>query len=124
MFPANGDYKAELTVWRLPENMLATQFEGGSTGQLRRNARLEKPARPTGWYYYSFRFTLQASAEVELSAERMEQGGTVAAAFTGMVGETAPTVKQTWAMCRLSVWAAGGAPISRRPTMPLPVRTK
>ena len=93
LFPANGDYKAELTVWRLPENMLATQFEGGSTGQLRRNARLEKPARPTGWYYYSFRFTLQASAEVELSAERMEQGGTVAAAFTGMVGETAPTVE-------------------------------
>ena len=23
LFPANGDYKAELTVWRLPENMLA-----------------------------------------------------------------------------------------------------
>ena len=93
LFPANGDYKAELTVWRLPENMLATQFEGGSTGELRQDVRLEKPARPTGWYYYSFRFTLQASAEVELSAERMEQGGTVAAAFTGMVGETAPTVK-------------------------------
>ena len=32
--------------------------------------------------------------------------------------------KQTSAMCRLSVWAAGGAPISRRPTMPLPVRMK
>ena len=93
LFPANGDYKAELTVWRLPEKMTATQFEGGSTGQLRRNARLEKPAKPIGWYYYSFRFTLQASAEVELSAERMEQGGTVAAAFTGMVGETAPTVE-------------------------------
>ena len=30
---------------------------------------------------------------MELSAERMEQGGTVAAAFTGMVGETAPTVE-------------------------------
>ena len=93
MFPANGDYKAELTVWRLPENMLATQFEGGSTGELRQDVRLEKPAKPIGWYYYSFRFTLQASAEVELSAERMEQGGTVAAAFTGMVGETAPTVE-------------------------------
>lgn len=88
LFPANGDYKAELTVWRLPENMLATQFEGGSTGELRRDVRLEKPAKPIGWYNYSFRFTLQASAEVELSAERMEQGGTVAAAFTGMVGET------------------------------------
>ena len=79
LFPANGDYKAELTVWRLPENMLATQFEGGSTGELRQDVRLEKPAKPIGWYYYSFRFTLQASAEVELSAERMEQGGTVAA---------------------------------------------
>ena len=77
LFPANGDYKAELTVWRLPENMLATQFEGGSTGELRQDVRLEKPAKPIGWYYYSFRFTLQASAEVELSAERMEQGGTV-----------------------------------------------
>ena len=93
LFPANGDYKAELTVWRLPENMLATQFEGGSTGELRQDVRLEKPAKPIGWYYYSFRFTLQASAEVELSSERMEQGGTVAAAFTGMVGETAPTVE-------------------------------
>ena len=93
LFPANGDYKAELTVWRLPENMLATQFEGGSTGELRQDVRLEKPAKPIGWYYYSFRFTLQASAEVELSAERMEQGGMVAAAFTGMVGETAPTVE-------------------------------
>ena len=93
LFPANGEYKAELTLWRMPETMLATQFEGGSTGQLRRNPRLEKPAKPTGWYYYSFRFTLQASAGVELSADRVEQGGTIAAAFTGMVGDTAPAVE-------------------------------
>ena len=62
LFPANGDYKAELTLWRMPETMLATQFEGGSTG-------------------------------VELSADRVEQGGTIAAAFTGMVGDTAPAVE-------------------------------
>ena len=93
LFPANGDYKAELTVWRLPENMLATQFEGGSTGALRKNLGLERPAKPTGWYRYSFRFTLQASAEVELSAERVEQGGIVGVAITGMVGETTPTVE-------------------------------
>ena len=93
LFPANGDYKAELTVWRLPENMLATQFEGGSTGELRQDVRLEKPAKPIGWYYYSFRFTLQASAEVELSAERMEQGGTVGVRISGMTGEAAPTVE-------------------------------
>ena len=62
LFPANGEYKAELTVWRLPETMTATQFEGGSTGALRKNLGLERPAKPTGWYRYSFRFTLQASA--------------------------------------------------------------
>ena len=80
-------------AFALPEWYSYGQFEGGSTGELRQDVRLEKPAKPIGWYYYSFRFTLQASAEVELSAERMEQGGTVAAAFTGMVGETAPTVE-------------------------------
>ncbi len=93
LFPANGDYKAELTVWRLPETMTAAQFEGGSTGGIRRNSGLEHPAKPTGWYYYFFRFTLQASAEVELSSDRVEQGGVVAAALTGMVGDTAPTVE-------------------------------
>ena len=93
LFPANGEYKAAMTLWRVPKGGMATQFEGGSTGALRKNLGLERPAKPTGWYRYSFRFTLQASAEVELSAERMEQGGTVAAAFTGMVGETAPTVE-------------------------------
>ena len=93
LFPANGDYKAELTVWRLPENMLATQFEGGSTGQLRKNLGLERPAKPTGWYRYSFRFTLQASAEVELSAERVEQGGTVGVRISGMTGDAVPTIE-------------------------------
>ncbi len=93
LFPANGEYKAELTAWRVPKDGVITQFEGGSTGQLRRNARLEKPARPTGWYYYSFRFTLQASAEVELSAERVEQGGVVGLRISGMTGDAAPTVE-------------------------------
>ena len=63
LFPANGDYKAKLTVWRLPQDYLATQFEGGSTGAIRKNMGVEHPAKPTGWYSYSFRFTLQASAE-------------------------------------------------------------
>ena len=93
LFPANGEYKAELTAWRVPKGGVITQFEGGSTGQLRKNLGLERPAKPTGWYRYSFRFTLQASAGVELSADRVEQGGTIAAAFTGMVGDTAPAVE-------------------------------
>lgn len=93
LFPANGDYKAELTVWRMPEQMLATQFEGGSTGALRKNLGLERPAKPTGWYHYTFRFTLQASAAVEFSAERVEQGGVVGVRISGMTGDAAPTIE-------------------------------
>ena len=93
LFPANGEYKAELTAWRVPKGGVITQFEGGSTGQLRKNLGLERPAKPTGWYRYSFRFTLQASAEVELSAERVEQGGIVGLRISGMTGDTAPTVE-------------------------------
>ena len=93
LFPSNGEYKAELTVWRLPAQMTATAFEGGSTGALRRNPGFERPARPYGYTQFSFRFTLQASAELALSAERVEQGGIVGLLVTGMVGDTAPTVE-------------------------------
>ena len=93
LFPTNGEYKAELSVWRVPEGGVATQFEGGSTGSVRKNLGLEKPAKPTGWYRYAFRFTLQASAEVELSAERVEQGGIVGLRISGMTGDAAPTVE-------------------------------
>ena len=93
LFPANGDYKAKLTVWRLPQDYLATQFEGGTTGAIRKNLGVEHPAKPTGWYSYSFRFTLQASAEVALSTERLEQGGVAALSITGLTGETAPAVE-------------------------------
>ena len=93
LFPTNGEYKAELSVWRVPEGGMATQFEGGSTGAVRRNLGMEKPAKPTGWYRYAFRFTLQASAEVELSAERVEQGGIVGLRISGMTGDAAPTVE-------------------------------
>ena len=92
LFPANGEYKAELVVWRVPKGGIVSRFEGGSTGQLRKNLGLEKPAKPTGWYRYAFRFTLQASAEVTLSAERVEQGGTVGLRISGMTGSEAPVV--------------------------------
>ena len=93
LFPANGEYKADLTVWRVPQGGMATQFEGGSNGALRKNLRLERPAKPTGWYHFSFRFTLQASADIALSADRVEQGGVIGVAFTGMTGDSAPTVE-------------------------------
>jgi len=90
LFPANGDYKAKLTVWRLPQDYLATQFEGGSTGAIRKNLGVEHPAKPTGWYSYSFRFTLQASAEVALSTERLEQGGVAGPFLTRLTGQAPP----------------------------------
>lgn len=93
LFPANGGYKAELTVWRVPKGGTVLQFEGGSNGAVRKNLGLEKPAKPTGWYRYAFRFTLQASAEVELSAERVEQGGVVGLRISGMTGDEVPTVE-------------------------------
>ena len=73
--------------------LIVEGFNRGSTGALCQNPGLEKPAKPTGWYHYSFRFTLQASAEVELSAERVEQGGVVGLRICGMAGDTAPTVE-------------------------------
>ena len=93
LFPANGEYKAEMTLWRVPKGGMATQFEGGSTGALRKNLGLEHPAKPTGWYRYSFRFTLQASADIAFSAERVEQGGIVGVRISGMTGDTAPAVE-------------------------------
>ena len=93
LYPSNGEYKAELTAWRVPTGGTAAQFEGGSTGALRKNLGLEKPAKPTGWYRYSFRFTLQASADIALSAERVEQGGVVGLRVSGMTGDAAPTVE-------------------------------
>ena len=93
LFPANGNYKARLTVWRLPQDSLATQFEGGTTGAIRKNPGVEHPARPTGWYSFSFRFTLQASADIAFSAERVEQGGVAGLAVTGLTGDHAPTVE-------------------------------
>ena len=93
LFPANGEYKAQMTVWRLPAGGLVTRFEGGSNGAVRKNSGLEHPAKPSGWYSFSFRFTLQASANVELSAERVEQGGVVGLRICGMAGDTAPTVE-------------------------------
>ena len=93
LFPANGEYKAQITVWRLPAGGLVTRFEGGSNGAVRKNSGLEHPAKPSGWYSFSFRFTLQASANVELSAERVEQGGTVGVRISGMTGDAVPTIE-------------------------------
>ena len=92
LYPSNGEYKADLTIWRIPGDMTVVAFEGGGNGAVRLNPGLEKPAKPIGYYSYAFRFTLQASAEVELSAERVEQGGIVGMRISGMVGSEPPVV--------------------------------
>ena len=110
LFPANGEYKAAMTLWRVPKGGMATQFEGGSTGALRKNLGLERPAKPTGWYRYSFRFTLQASADIAFSAERVEQGGIVGVRISGMTGDTAPK--------RLQMANSLGATLMHKPIDP------
>ena len=93
LYPANGEYKAELTVWRLPDGMSTSQFEGGTNNSLHKNAGLEHPAKAVGWYRYVFRFTLRASAELELSADKIEQGGIIGLRLTGMTGSEAPVIE-------------------------------
>ena len=93
LYPANGEYKAQLTVWRLPVGMTDVDFGQPADGAILRNSGLERPARAAGYYQYSFRFTIQASAELELSAQRIEQGGVAALEISGMVGSGTPTVE-------------------------------
>lgn len=93
LYPSNGEYKAQLTVWRLPAEMTAVQFTWPADGAILRDPGLERPARAVGCYQYSFRFTIQASAQLELSAERIEQGGVAALEISGMVGTETPLVE-------------------------------
>lgn len=93
LYPANGGYKAELELWRLPEGMTMAAFAPSSGAGLHKNEGLERPARPTGYYRYAFRYTLQASPEIEFSAERIAQGGVVGVRISGMVGSGQPTVE-------------------------------
>ncbi len=93
LYPANGEYKAELTVWRLPAGMEPADFARPADGAVLRGSGLERPARATGFCRYAFRYTIQASAELELSAERVEQGGVVCLRIGGMAGSETPTVE-------------------------------
>ena len=93
LYPANGGYKAQLTLWRLaPGQDKSPVRPARAQGSPRPNPGLG-PARPTGWYRYIFRFSVQASPVLELSAERVDQGGVIGLQLTGMAGDTAPTVE-------------------------------
>ena len=92
LYPSNGEYKAELTIWRLPEAMTPDQYAWPRSSVVQ-NAGLERPARPTGCYQYSFRFQIQASAELTVSSSTVEQGGIVGMRISGMVGTGVPVVE-------------------------------
>ena len=93
LYPANGEYKAELTVWRLPAGMTDVSFGAPADGAVLGSSGLERPAKAAGYYRYAFRFTIQASAELTLSAQRIEQGGVAALEIGGMVGNETPAVE-------------------------------
>ncbi len=69
-FEANGLYTAVLKIWHdMPD---------------------ERPAKPQGWYQYSFRFTLNAAPQITLSKESAAQGSVVGVKLTGVLGSETP----------------------------------
>ena len=88
-FAANGEYKASIRLWHLPQGMSAAQFDD-TAGRVAKNPRLESPARPSGWYSYTVRFSLQATPTVILSAAETVQGSVVGVLLTGVIGTEAP----------------------------------
>ena len=87
----NGDYTAEMQLWRLPAGMTKEQL-AKPTDKLAKNPGLEQPSRPAGWYGYRFAFTLQATPKVQLSAEKIRQGDTLAVTVTGLLGNEPPVL--------------------------------
>ncbi len=91
-YPANGEYKAEVRLWHLAKGMTAAGF-AEHTGPVLKNPGLETPARATGYYSYTFRFTLAAEPAVTLSAQKAAQGAAVGILVTGVLGTAAPSAE-------------------------------
>ncbi len=88
----NGNYEVEMKLWRLPKGMDQTML-AEPTDKIVKNPGLEQPARPAGWYGYRFSFTLAATPQVRLSAEKIRQGDAVAVFVNGLLGDTPPVLK-------------------------------
>ncbi len=96
-YPANGDYKVTAAFWHLPHSTYPEQrievFEdSGIIGGFCTNSGIETPAEPTGYYSYSFRFTLSATAILTLSADSASVGTVVALQIDGIMGDDIPTI--------------------------------
>lgn len=91
-YTENGAYTGEMKLWRLPHGMEKTLL-ADATKKVAKNPGLEQPARPAGWYGYRFSFMLTAAPQVQLSADRIRQGDTVAITVKGLEGEDPPVLQ-------------------------------
>ncbi len=96
-YPANGDYKVSAAFWHLPhssypEERIAIFEDSQLIGGFYINSGVETPAQPTGYYSYTFRFTLAATAILTLSSDSASVGSVVALQIDGMLGDNVPTV--------------------------------
>ncbi len=117
LFPANGEYKAELSVWRVPEGGMATQFEGGKH---RLSAQKiwgwKSPQSPPAGIVMPSGSPYRPARRWSFPPSGLEQGGIVGLRISGMTGDAAPTVETDLAMCSACVQPMAGGPISRRHT--------
>ncbi len=96
-YPANGDYKVTASFWHLPhssypEERIEVFEDSGIIGGFCVNSGVETPAQATGYYSYSFRFTLAATAILTLSADSASVGSVVALQIDGIMGDDVPTI--------------------------------
>ncbi len=96
-YPANGEYKVTASFWHLPhssypDERIAIFEESKIISDFYWNSGVETPAQATGYYSYSFRFTLNATAILNLSAESAAVGSVVALQIDGVLGDNIPTI--------------------------------
>ncbi len=96
-YPANDDYKVTAQFWHLPhaslpEDRIEVFEDSHIIGGFCQNSGVETPAQPTGYYSYSFRFTLNATAILTLSADSASVGSAVALQIDGILNGNVPVV--------------------------------
>lgn len=96
LYPENGEYRLDVTFWRLPAGVGRGKwaaYETSKRGRLVMHPGDEHPAKPLGSDTYRLQFTIVAEPEIELSSDVLSQGGVIGMLITGMVGDEPPTVE-------------------------------
>ncbi len=96
-YPTNGDYKVTAAFWHLPhssypDERIAVFEDSVIFSTFCTNSGVETPAQATGYYSYSFRFTLSATAILTLSADSATVGSVVALQIDGILEDNAPVI--------------------------------